>query len=45
MPTCLVTGEAAGLAAALTLAGNSTPRDIDVSDLQKRLRDYGAYLP
>ena len=45
MPTCLVTGEAAGLAAALAAAGDVTPRDIDVADLRARLRNHGAYLP
>jgi hypothetical protein len=45
MPTCLVTGEAAGLAAALAAAADATPRDVDVADLRNRLQSHGAYLP
>ncbi len=41
---CLVMGEAAGTAADLVLAGNTTPRQIDVPQLQDRLTVGGAYL-
>ena len=45
MPCCLVTGEAAGLAA--TLATKQTKNDvhnIDVQNLRKRLKEEGQYL-
>ena len=44
MPCCLAMGEAAGIAAALACATGQVRR-IDVTDLQNRLRTYGAYLP
>ncbi len=46
MPVCLVTGEAAGVAAAVT-AGESAPdvHAVDTDDLRARLRGYGAWLP
>jgi hypothetical protein len=42
--TCLVTGHAAGAAAALSARCRCRPRDIDVADLQNLLRSQGAYL-
>lgn len=46
MPVCLVTGQAAGLAAALS-AGMSPPdvHAVDTHNLRTRLRAEGAYLP
>ena len=44
MATCMAMGEAAGRAAAQSIRGNASPREIDVSSLQARLRDSGAYL-
>src|SRR6201990_457554 len=41
---CFVMGEAAGMAAALALGGNTNPRDIDVGKLQGQLRQQGAFL-
>jgi hypothetical protein len=41
---CFVMGQAAGAAAALSLAAGVCPRDIDVADLQRRLEHDGAYL-
>jgi hypothetical protein len=41
---CFVMGEAAGLAAALALGGNTPPRDIAVAKLQAQLRQQGAFL-
>ena len=46
MPTCLCTGEAAGLAA--VMAGNTADADvhkINTDKLRSRLREEGAYLP
>ena len=45
MPTCVVTGEAAGLAAALAASGESDVHTVDTVELRKRLRAHGAYLP
>lgn len=44
MAQCLVTAEAAGLAAAITSATNGDPRELDVSRLQVRLVAQGAFL-
>ena len=41
---CLVTGQAAGAAAALAAQGGKAPRDISVPALQKLLLSQGAYL-
>lgn len=38
MPQCGVTGQAAGVAAVLSLRHNVPPRSVDVSELQKELR-------
>ncbi len=46
MPACLVTGEAAGVAAGMAIGGGSTDvRSVDPTDLRHRLIDCGAYLP
>ena len=42
--TCLVTGHAAGAAAAIAVQSKCRPRDIEISRLQKLLKDQGAYL-
>lgn len=42
--TCLLTGHAAGAAAALAVQGKCRPRDVDVPQLQQLLRRQGAYL-
>ena len=42
MPVCLTTGEAAGIAAAMATEGDV--RKIDVQDLRRRLKEYGAYI-
>lgn len=45
MPVCLVTGEAAGLAAALAYQrSNNDVHSIDVQFLRKRLKEEGQYL-
>lgn len=43
-PICMAMGEAAGTAAALCLKLHSTPRSLDVGQLQKQLRTQGANL-
>lgn len=45
MPCCLVTGEAAGLAASLaTVQSKSDVHKIDIQKLRRRLREEGQYL-
>ncbi|MPM37968.1 putative thiazole biosynthetic enzyme [bioreactor metagenome] len=45
MPCCYITGQAAGLAAALAAEHDGSARAIAVPQLQARLRKIGAYLP
>jgi hypothetical protein len=45
IPPCMATGEAAGTAAALAVQGGVSVKALDVSVLQKRLRDQGAIIP
>ncbi len=45
MPGCMITGQAAGMAAALAVEGDTTTRGIAVPELQRRLHALGAYLP
>jgi len=45
MPVCLVTGEAAGMAAALACETGGDVRAVDVHNLRERLQAEGAYLP
>ncbi len=45
MPGCYITGQAAGVAAALALAAAGDVRQIAVTELQKRLKAMGAFLP
>lgn len=42
IPPCMAMGEAAGIAAAMAVAGNVTPRTLDVRSLQQKLRAAGA---
>ena len=44
MPTCLVTGEAAGVAAAMAVDAGGAVRAVDVTRLRDRLREVGAYF-
>ena len=44
IPVCMVTGQAAGVAAALAAKTGKRPREIPVVDIQKTLREQGAYL-
>ncbi len=45
MPGCYITGQAAGIAAAIAADGDHDIHAIDVKELQKRLVEFGAYLP
>lgn len=45
MPGCFITGQAAGLAAAIIAEKKTTARGIDVKELQHRLKKIGAFLP
>ena len=44
IPICWVTGQAAGVAAALCIQDKCKPRQVDVAKLQQTLRKQGAYL-
>ena len=44
IPICWVTGQAAGVAAAISIQDKCKPRQVDVAKLQKILREQGAYL-
>ena len=44
IPTCFVTGHAAGCAAALAVQDKCRPRDVEVPKLQKVLKEQEAYL-
>jgi hypothetical protein len=44
IPQCWLTGQAAGVAAALATAGGKTPREVDVRELQSELRRQDVYL-
>jgi hypothetical protein len=44
IPVCWVTGQAAGIAAALCIKNKCKPREVNVDNLQKTLRQQGAYL-
>ncbi len=44
IPVCMVTGHAAGVAAALAAKAGVRPRDVPAAEIQKTLREQGAYL-
>jgi len=44
IPNCFVTGHAAGVAAAVAVQNKCLPRDVDVAQVQKVLRQQEAYL-
>jgi hypothetical protein len=44
IPQCWITGQAAGVAAALAVAQGVEPRAVDVPGVQAALRDQGVYL-
>ncbi len=45
IPACMMTGEAAGTAAALAVRERVGPQEIDVAKLQAQLRAQGAIVP
>lgn len=45
MPGCYITGQAAGIAAAIAAERDCSVRDFPIAELQRRLKDLGAYLP
>ena len=45
IPACYLTGQAAGMAAALAVSGTGDVHRVDVKTLQGKLKDFGAYLP
>jgi hypothetical protein len=44
IPVCWVTGQAAGIAAALSIKDRCKPREVNIQKLQTELRQQGAYL-
>ncbi len=44
IPVCVVTGHAAGVAAALAAKSGVSPRDVPAPEIQKILREQGAFL-
>ena len=45
MPACYITGQAAGMAAAIAAGGSCDVHTVDVKELRRRLVGFGAYLP
>jgi len=45
MPGCYITGQAAGVAAAIAVEKDADTRGFDVAELQARLKATGAFLP
>lgn len=45
MPGCFITGQAAGVAAAMVAQKSTSTHQVDVKDLQSRLKQLGGYLP
>ena len=45
MPGCFITGQAAGVAAAMVAQKSTSSHQVDVKDLQARLKQLGGYLP
>ncbi len=45
MPGCFITGQAIGVAAAICAQEGCDTRGVPVPELQRRLKDLGAYLP
>lgn len=45
MPGCFITGQAAGLAAALACENRNNIRQVPITELQKKLKKNGAFLP
>jgi hypothetical protein len=45
MPGCFITGQAAGVAAAIAAEQKTDTRSVPLAELQRRLKALGAYLP
>ncbi|MBN2451311.1 MAG: FAD-dependent oxidoreductase [Lentisphaeria bacterium] len=45
MPGCYITGQAAGMAAAIAVERDADTRNVPVRELQQRLKSMGAFLP
>jgi hypothetical protein len=45
MPGCYITGQAAGIAAAMAAEAETSTRNINIPSLQQNLKKMGAYLP
>jgi FAD-dependent oxidoreductase family protein len=45
MPSCFITGMAAGTAAAIAVLEKQNPRNINIGVLQKNLKENGAFIP
>ncbi|MGC9347241.1 MAG: FAD-dependent oxidoreductase [Anaerolineae bacterium] len=45
MPGCYITGQAAGVGAALAAETGTSVHEVDIANLQARLKALGAYLP
>jgi FAD dependent oxidoreductase len=45
MPGCFITGQAAGIAAAIAVANGGDVRNFNVTELQYKLKSIGAFLP
>jgi hypothetical protein len=45
MPGCFITGQAVGVAAAMAAAKDGLTHQVDVKDLQQRLKRLGGFLP
>lgn len=45
MPGCFITGQAAGMAAGMAGSNNGNVKEINIRELQKKLKAMGAYLP
>ena len=45
MPACYITGQAAGMAAAIAASGSCDVHAVDIKALQRKLVDFGAFLP
>jgi hypothetical protein len=45
MPGCFITGQAAGVAAAIAAEKDTCTRGFEVRELQLRLKKTGAFLP
>jgi len=44
MPTCIVSGQGAGVAAALAASKRVSTQDIDIKELQRALISQGAWI-